>query len=198
MARRNDHTKKELKNLVIEAGQKLIKQNGFANFSTRQVAKEIGYTVGTLYNIFESYEDIVLHINAATLDEMKTFIETNLNSKLKGDKQIKQLAELYIKFAHKNYNNWSALFEFSLPNQVTLPQWYEEKIHNLFLIVSNSLEQIIDGKSESLKHAKVIWASIHGICVLSLTQKIGAITKFDSPEILTDLLIENYLKGLKK
>lgn len=57
---------------------------GLSGFSTRQIAKKIGYTLGTLYNIFESYDDIILHINAATLDEMKKFITQSMNPKLKG------------------------------------------------------------------------------------------------------------------
>ena len=47
---------------------------GLSGFSTRQIAKKIGYTLGTLYNIFESYDDIILHINAATLDEPRSVI----------------------------------------------------------------------------------------------------------------------------
>lgn len=197
MARRNDHTKEELRQMVIAAGCKIIEEKGFSSFSTRQIAKEIDYTVGTLYNIFDGYDDIILHINAATLDKMKEFIQIHLNPSLKADEQIKQLAELYIKFAHQNYNTWNALFEYTLPSQIALPQWYEEKIQDLFLIVANVLHNILDDRAEALKHAKIIWASIHGICVLSLTQKIGAVTKFESAENLTQLLVENYLRGLK-
>ena len=71
MARRSDHTREELKELAIAAGQKVISDEGFCKFSARKVAKEMGYTVGTLYNIFGDYNDIVLHINFATLDDMR-------------------------------------------------------------------------------------------------------------------------------
>ena len=197
MARRNDHTKEEIREMVIRAGLELIKSSGFSGFSTRQIAKEIGYTVGTLYNVFESYDDIVLHINAATLDEMRKFIEESLNPKLKNTKAVKQLAKLYIDFAHKNHNSWSALFEYNIPAELDLPEWYNQRIENLFSIVEGLLSEFISKKSEALKHAKVIWASIHGICVLSLTQKLN-VAGTASVEILTDSLIENYLRGLEK
>lgn len=197
MARRNDHTKEEIREMVIHAGLQLIKTSGFTAFSTRQVAKEIGYTVGTLYNVFESYDDIVLHINACTLEEMKGYIEKNLNPKLKNTKAIKQLAKLYIEFAHKNHNSWSALFEYNIPSELDLPEWYNQKIEGLFSIFENLLSEFISKRSEALKHAKVIWASIHGICVLSLTQKLNVVGA-QSVEVLTDSLIENYLRGLEK
>ena len=195
MARRNDHTREEIREMVISTGSKLINELGFSGFSTRQIAKEIGYTVGTLYNVFESYDDIILHINAATLDEMKKFITQNMNPKLKNTNAIKQLAKLYTEFAHANYKNWNALFEYTSPSP--LPAWYNEKTEGLFVIVENILSGFISKKSDAGKHAKIIWASIHGICILSLTKKLD-VAGTKSIENLTDLLIENYLLGLTK
>lgn len=197
MARRSDHTKEEIRQMAIEAGFKLIKEAGFSNFSTRQIAKEIGYTVGTLYNVFESYDDIVLHLNAKTLEKMGVFIKKNLNPKLKNVKAIKQLAKLYIEFAHKNHNNWSAIFEYNIPSKLDLPEFYNQKVEELFSIIEGILSEFISKKSEALKHAKVIWASIHGICVLSVRQKIN-VAGTASVEVLANSLIENYLRGLEK
>ena len=53
MARRNDNSRDELKEMSIAAGQEIILAEGFASFSARKVAKNIGYTIGTIYNIFE-------------------------------------------------------------------------------------------------------------------------------------------------
>ena len=197
MARRNDHTKEEIREMVISSGLNLIKNSGFSAFSTRQIAKEIGYSAGTLYNVFESYDDIVLHINAVTLDDMRKFIEEGLDPKLKNAKAIKQLARLYIDFAHKNRNSWSALFEYNITSELDLPECYNQRIEKLFSIVESILSKFISKKSEALKYSKVIWASIHGIYALSLTKKLN-VADTASVEILTDSLIENYLRGLEK
>jgi AcrR family transcriptional regulator len=195
MARRNDHSKDEIREMVVSSGLDLIKKSGFSSFSTRQIAKEIGYTVGTLYNVFDSYDDIILHINAATLDEMEKFIEMKINPKLKGVKAVKQLAKLYIEFAHNNRSSWSALFEKAVPLEAELPDWYNQKIAKLFSIVESILLEFISKKSDAKKHAKVIWASIHGICILGLTQKLNVVGS-DSTEVLVDCMIENYLRGI--
>jgi len=196
MARRNDHTKNEIKEMAIKAGIEIINEYGFANFSMRQIAKKIGYTVGTLYNIFDDYNDIILNINSVTLDEMKKFINYNINTNLDGIVAIKQLAKLYIKFANNNYNRWSALFEHVMPPNSKLPEWYNKKIEDLFNIIESILSKLIDQKSDTLKHAKIIWASVHGICILSFTNKINIIGS-DSVENISDCMIENYLIGAK-
>jgi AcrR family transcriptional regulator len=197
MARRNDHTKEEIREMVIRVGSELVKSSGFSSFSTRQIAKEIGYTVGTLYNVFDSYDDIVFHINAKTLDDMKTFLRKNLKSDLKRSAAIKQLAHLYIEFASQNYNRWSALFEYSIPEELQLPEFYNKKIDELFAIIKDVLKCFIKDDSECLKHAKIIWASIHGICILSLTKKLN-VAGLNSVEELTSQLVDNYLRGIDK
>lgn len=192
MARRSDHSRDELKAMAIAAGQAIIIEEGFAKFSARKVAKKIGYTIGTIYNIFESHEDLVLHINAATLENMREFVSANVQGDEVGAKAIKSLAAVYIQFAEDNYNRWSALFEFNLPQEVPLPDWYADKIKELFLLVEAPLAGIKDAP----RHAKTLWASIHGICHLGLTGKLDVVGA-ESIEVLTDSLVDSYIQGIK-
>ena len=192
MARRSDHTRDELKEMAIKAGQEIIADEGFGKFSARKVAKEIGYTVGTIYNIFESHDDLLLHINAATLTDMRDFIIKRINKSDMGAEAIKKLAELYIGFAENNYNRWSALFEFNLPQNTPVPDWYAEKIEALFSIVEKPLKHL----SNADRHAKVLWASIHGICQLGLTGNLDVVGA-ESVLVLTDSMIDNYMQGLE-
>jgi len=205
MARRNDHTREELKELAIIAGQKIISAEGLSKFSTRKVAKEIGYTVGTLYNVFDDYNDIVLHINAATLDAMYEYVSENIKdinqdancSSSLHAKDIKHMASLYIGFAYENYNRWNALFIFNLPQGVELPDWYIDKMKTLFVLIEKPLFFLFKGNKKATEHtAKVIWASIHGICQLGITGKLDAVGA-KLVQVLADDMIEHYIKGLK-
>ncbi|MDA0782500.1 MAG: TetR/AcrR family transcriptional regulator [Proteobacteria bacterium] len=116
MARRSDYTREELVEMAIAAGQKIIAEQGFSGFSARKVAKAIGYTIGTIYNIFESHNNFILHINAVTLRDIAYFLEEKAIGK--NESAIKQLAEAYTQFAKNNYNRWSALFEHRLPEGI--------------------------------------------------------------------------------
>ena len=223
MARRNDHTRKELKELAISAGQNIISAEGLSKFSARKVAKEVGYTVGTLYNVFEDYNDIVLHINAATLDAMYEYVSENIKdgNKYNQDAQgaqhiyctqdsqdadcssslyvkaIKDMASFYIRFAHENYNRWNALFIFNLPQGVELPDWYIDKMTILFVLIEKPLLSLFNGDNKATERsAKVIWASVHGICQLGLTGKLDAVGA-ERVQVLANDMIEHYIKGLK-
>ena len=197
MARRSDHTREELKELAIVAGQKIISNEGLSNFSARKVAKEMGYTVGTLYNIFGDYNDLVLHINLATLDDMHNYISERFKSADQVTDTIKKLAALYIRFANENYHRWSALFAFTLPQNTPLPDGYSDKIKALFSLIEAPLLLLMrKNKKDAERAAKVIWASIHGLCQLGLTGKLNTIGA-EPIEVLTDTLIDNFIRGLE-
>ena len=56
MGRRSEHTKKQLKELIITASIKLISEIGPSAFGTRAIAKEIGYSFGTIYHVYGDLE----------------------------------------------------------------------------------------------------------------------------------------------
>lgn len=58
MGRRSDHSRDQLRTMIVEEGHRQIAEVGFAKFSAREVAKAIGYSIGTLYNVFGSYDQI--------------------------------------------------------------------------------------------------------------------------------------------
>lgn len=196
MARRSDHTRAELKEMAIAAGQEIIAKKGFGKFSAREVARKIGYTVGTIYNIFGSHDALILNINAVTLDDMGKFFAEGLDEDLEGITHIKYLAARYLEFAKTHHARWRALFEHNLPPDVPLPDWYMEKITLVFSIVERPLQPIAGDKKKVQQVAKTIWASIHGICALSLSGKLDVVGT-QSVQTLMDGLIDHYIKGLE-
>ncbi|MGB0694624.1 MAG: TetR/AcrR family transcriptional regulator [Rhodospirillaceae bacterium] len=195
MARRSDHTREEQKAMAIAAGQKIIAEEGLGSFSARKVAKDIGYTVGTIYNVFGTHDELIFCINAATLDDLGQFIAERLDRTLAGPAMIKQLASLYLHFAQTHHHRWSALFEHVLPPEQPLPDWYAQKITGLFAVVEQPLGPFAGSPLKAEQTARIIWASVHGICALGLTGKLD-VTGADSLQMLLDDLIDNYLTGL--
>ncbi|TQV76222.1 TetR/AcrR family transcriptional regulator [Denitrobaculum tricleocarpae] len=203
MARRSDHTREEIKTMAVAAGRELIRDAGYAGFSARKVATAIGYTVGTLYNVFENHDDIILHINAVTLEDLLSVMESRFgvsgdaSADLDDYEALRALAACYIDYARENYNCWSALFEHNLAPDMPLPDWYGEKIGALFTLIEARLKPVVgEDEAELRQTARVLWASIHGICALTLTNKL-TLVGVETAESLTAALIENYIAGLK-
>jgi hypothetical protein len=88
------------------------------------------------------------------------------------------------------------IFEHRLAEGRLLPSWYQEKIARMFAIVEEALAPLAEGrpKKEVSQAARVIWGGVHGICILTLADRLG-VAGVDSVEELTDSLIRNYLAG---
>lgn len=191
MARRSDHTPEELAALAVDKALEIIDEKGPEGFSARGVAALMGYTVGTLYHVFGDLDGLRLRLNARILDAWHAELVKSLGRT--AEDPLRHLAGAYIGFARRRRNRWLALFEQRTGKPAPLPPWYAEKMARLFALVEAALPPEDPHRARS---AKVLWAGLHGICVLSLSGKLDAVGS-DKPEVLADALLESYLRGIR-
>ena len=113
MGRRSDHSRAELEQLILQEGHRQMAEQGFARFSAREVAKRIGYSIGTLYNVFGSYDRLILAINTETFRLWTADLTARLSEA--GADRIRALVEGYFSFARQNRNLWMAIYDHRLP-----------------------------------------------------------------------------------
>lgn len=197
MARRNDHTRKDIKQMAIDAGLEIIEEKGFSGLSTRKVADRIGYSVGTLYNVFDNFYDLVFNINNLILKDLYFFVEERLDTH-QGIEAIKIIAVSYMDYAIKYPNKWNALFQYERPPESEVPIWYLEKVNRLLMLLEQNIIPLFNGDELTAKKvSRVIWGGTHGLCSLGLTHRLGS----DDPHVLKSMilfLIENCLKGIDR
>ncbi|MCU7836565.1 MAG: TetR/AcrR family transcriptional regulator [gamma proteobacterium symbiont of Taylorina sp.] len=195
MARRSDHSREEIKEMALIAAEKMILEKGLSGLSARKVAQAIGYTVGTLYLIFKNLDDLILHVNARTLDRL--YQKMTADKPLPSDSQnaLLQLAQTYISFADEESQRWKIVFEHHSEEEHT-PNWYMERVTRMFTQVEKHLQALAPHKSavEIKNAARAIWGGVHGICILAITGNLG-VAGVESVDDLTQSLISNYLKG---
>ena len=134
MARRSDHSREEIREMALEAAENIVVEQGLEGLSARKVATAIGYTVGTLYLVFENIDDLILQINARTLDRLYAKLaETQAPARDARDRLL-QLGQAYIQFADQDPHRWSMIFEHRLAEGRELPEWYQRKIARMFAI----------------------------------------------------------------
>ena len=72
MARRNEHSPQQIKERVLQAAETLVNEEGLAALKVREIAMEIGYTVASIYAVFDNMADLILQLNGRTLDDLAT------------------------------------------------------------------------------------------------------------------------------
>jgi len=194
MARRNDHNRNEISDLALVAAEKIILEQGPEGLSTRKIATKIGYTVGTLYLLFENLDELIIQINARTLDRLHLLITDLARQQLAHQDRLTQLAQIYIHFAYGDPHRWTLIFEHHLPNRQPMPGWYVEKTMRVFAVVEASLKPLAPHRNEReiSQAACALWAGIHGICILGITNKLGHVGE-DIVQDLAKSLMVSYL-----
>ena len=197
MGRRSDHTREELKSLMLNAAITIVVEQGFRGVTARKVAEQAGYTVGSLYQVFKNLDDLIVQLNEQTMDEILLLIEREL--KQQGDEitVMHALALGYARYASENSNRWRMVFEHKLPITHPLPESFQHKILSCFVMITQRFAQLFPQKKdeELLQAAQALWSSIHGICILSVTGKLDT-AKAGNMEPLIGCLVDNFIGGL--
>jgi AcrR family transcriptional regulator len=192
MARRSDHTAEELKTLAIDKAIEIIDTSGIAGLSARRVTAAMGYTVGTLYHAFGDLDTFLLHVNGRILDDWHDDLRTGMKRSRKDPLQF--LVDSYLAYARQHRDRWVMLFsDGDGDTGRAMPPWYAEKVSRLFYLLESALRPHLAAGDDPAETAKLLWASIHGICVLSLTGKLD-VAGVNKPEKLIAALLARILR----
>lgn len=170
MGRRSDHSRAELREIIISEGYRQMHEVGFARFSAREVAKRVGYSIGTIYNVFGSYDGLILAINGRTLDLWRDYLETRLSSLEPGADRLARAIDAYFEFAIVNRHAWAALHDFRLPDDASPPEDYAARVTQIMAIVEREVELALpeSEKKHAARLTRSLLATVHGHCTFTL------------------------------
>jgi len=199
MGRRSRHTAEELRDLAIQSAYQIITENGLAGISARAIARRIGYSAGTLYNIFGSLDELVLEVEGLLLGALDRRL-SQVAAEGPPQRQLNKLARAYLNFSRENEKVWSLIAQHDLPFKKSAPPWYSERLERLSDHFEDALANqlpLMKNNPKSLKQsARVVWAALHGISLMSATRKLPAMFH-ESMQHIADDLIETYVAGLQ-
>jgi len=191
MVRRSDHSREELIRLFLDSARRFAEKDGLAGIGARRLARDVGYTPGTIYNLFGSLDDLIMRLRGEILDDLYDLSkDTPLDAG--PEENLHRLAAVYTDFVIEHPRLWSIVFDHRPPGGV--PDWYGEKVPRLMALIEQAIAPLFRPGEEHarLHHARVLWASYHGILSLQLAFSTGV----GSTGSLTDSLIANYLFAL--
>jgi len=197
MGRRSIHTPDELRELIIDATTGIIEQGGLEGLSAREIAKRIGYSPGTLYNVFENLDDLLLIIEARVLDDLAGRLASTDQSGPPNER-LRRLVRAYFTFTQERPKLWNLLNEHRMPAGQVVPDWYQEKLDKLLSVLEEALGPLLveSDASTRRRHARTLWASVHGMTSLSTAEKLSHVTAHAGSALVDDL-VQTYLAGLQ-
>ena len=173
--------REKLRAAMLSIAARILDAEGLEGLQARRVAREAGCSVGTLYNIFESLDELVMLANARTLDDLgRTLIvarDAALQAPLEG--RLEALALAYLRFAIVHEKSWRAVFEHHMTAGQAVPEWYREAQARQFELVEEVLCEVMPEPNARSRAARALFASVHGIVALALDRKLG---EFDPAE----------------
>lgn len=143
---------------------------GFAHFSAREVAKRVGYSIGTVYNVFGSYDGLILAINGRTLELWLDYLEARLCALDVDDDRLRGAIDAYFEFAIINRHAWAALYDFRLPDDIEPPEYYRQKVIAIMTVVEHEVAALlkVSRRSEAPELTRSLLATVHGHCFFTL------------------------------
>ena len=164
--------------MILAEGHRQITEVGFARFSAREVAKRIGYSIGTLYNVFGSYDQLILAINGVTLDLWLAALEERLDGLAEGrpdegrpdENRLAAAIDAYFDFAIRHRHAWAALYDFRLPEGEPMPEYYQSKVAAITDVVVREIAAALpaDQRDHAAPLARSLLATVHGHCFFTL------------------------------
>ncbi|PMN67404.1 TetR/AcrR family transcriptional regulator [Enterovibrio norvegicus] len=189
MARRNDHSREELIEMTLNCVEAYLKDNPYHSLSLRKVAAMIGYVPSTLVNVFGSYNILLLHVVARTLDDLRRQAQEKLQSSTDPKTSLFLLAQVYLDFAKANPYRWQLVFEHSMKGN-DMPDWHSDRIQNMTGILEALLHKLSPSRSDEsvVEASRVLWAGVHGITLLSVDDKFFTDVPVNGQELINNLL----------
>lgn len=196
MARRKDHSPEELTDMATRRVLESLEQAPASELSLRSIARDIGYSPGTLINHFGSFSLLLLAANARTLDDLYQALHNAIGQSETRESGLKSIATAYLTFAQQRPDAWRLLFELRLADDEPLPAWQEQRIAALFTLLEQELLKLKPHAraQDCQQAARVLWAGVQGICQLTLENKLFSPAGMaDDSEILINSLLTHYL-----
>lgn len=186
-----------LRHRLIDAAERRIGEQGLAGLKARQVTADAGCALGALYNAFADLDDLVLHVNARTLDRLAAAFAGAYRAGESAEETIAVLARTYVRFALENRMLWSAVFALALPEGRSAPDWYVVRYRALIDQIADPLAKLRPDLSpdELQLRARTLFAAVHGVVRLFLEARFLAVPQDRiTPEVAA--LVKAMTRGL--
>ena len=164
---------------TLMVAQRIVATEGLPALQARRVAQEAGCSVGTIYNLYDGLDELIISVNAATLEDLGKKLADEIAASAGADMstRLTKLALAYLHFAVNSQAAWRSVFEHQLAKDKFVPDWYRERQAGLFAILESVLREVVSDDEQCAMAARALFSAVHGITAIALDQKLGEFEK---------------------
>ncbi len=198
-ARDDEPYRTRLKVRLLQIAERILEAEGLEGLQARRLAKEADCSVGTIYNIFNGLEGLIIASNTHTLRAFGRNAELAIRRARDGalEDKLMALALAYLDFAIAHRKRLQAVFDFQIPDREgqAAPLPYDSDQARLFALIERTLEQHVADGMERARVARSMFAAVHGIVAMAIDRKLGP---FDTSETERQVrfIVEAMARGL--
>lgn len=195
MARRSDHSREELAELVIDAARAITEAEGWRGVTMRGLGSRIDYAPGSIYNAVGNLDTVLMRMNAGTLDRLAETLESA--ARRSADAPLLQraaaLADGYMKFVMAHARLWASVLE-RVP-QYAVPAWYAAPRARLVEIVAEVIAPLYPNAKARRRAVVVLWAALQGVASLGVGGNLAFAAAELDPRDIARSIVLRYLTG---
>ncbi|WP_176731435.1 TetR/AcrR family transcriptional regulator [Bradyrhizobium elkanii] len=192
---RRDRKKLQRRALLIEIARRSIATKGLRSLKVRDVAEAAGCSIGSVYNEFGDFDDLILTVNRETVHALTTRLKA-----VPADDPLRQLhglADAYLGFATEHANLLRSLFEHRMEDDRPFPEDILTMVMDAFALMHAPLVRLLPDRDpdDIALLSRMMFSAVHGIISLGLEERMVAVP----PEMLRERLaqfVDTHLAGL--
>ena len=179
---------------AIDEARVLMREGGPDAVKARDIAKALGVSVGTVYNLFGHLGELVLQLNGQVYDELYAAVTGGLEAAQAGGAdvtaQMVALSRAYLHFVAENSGLWGGVLSYNRRSQEAPPVWYRKKELALLGVIAETIKAFPGAEDEAKRDiaTRALWAAVHGIVTISVARG-GLIAPEDEVQAQMELVV---------
>jgi len=189
MARRSEHSRDEIKSMILEAAENIVREQGFSALKIRQISADMGYTVASVYMVFANMDDLNTQIKIRTVEKILAAISV--------EEECLAIALAYFDFVSQERGLSRMLLQHQALKKSSSEKVYSDVQKELQSCFCASLKSMNTGHTmQEIKDASsVVVNAVQGNCLPLLMQESS---NQESIRNNIKLLLTCFLRGWRK
>lgn len=105
----------QAKALILEKAARLIADIGYLNFTMRKLANELGITATTIYNYYQSKDDLFINLLIMGFTDLLERLKKAHDRETTPHRQLRRMIDEYTHFGLTNPNFYNVMYTWDVP-----------------------------------------------------------------------------------